>query len=568
MCKKFFETNIFWFEIASLGIAILSYILIIVQGSINYNFKNYKTRSLIAERLLYEQFGYEVYESIKSYPYALSEGTSCYESWNTDMEIEVKLDFYYDCRDVYDPELNENKCQNQIVNGNTCCKSECCSKTNGDETFCNNYLFTFDNDKIKNNRILYYNDEEYFDDPRRRFCSYYNIYTTNSNLGAFTDNTNLFRSKYNYKDIYLSDSIPMYIGKSKHSYSDIDCGIVDTKANHLYINDNSVSCPLNGITSSGNLESISEDPKRQIIIRNILSEITPNIHEWKENFISLWDYENISSKEYKNLKEKILKTRNKDFKNVIDDDLNIYYKRDVTANSQTYSPSYPKAKLNLYTTNYIGFASQKDLKIFIDNFNEEDYRKNLLYRFGKEVYPSLETTICGSVLIVLCIIYLILFIYFHFKLNDHYLWLFIVKESILGATFLIELGIYIWKVYVFKRINIDMDSNFKKILKLYNIRRIQLWLLFGLIFLFISIITPFVGFLILKYILKQPQNQNNQNQGRNMRNNQNFQNQDSNIPINQNQNQERNISINQNQERIIQYSIRQSENQELNNNAN
>ena len=39
---------------------------------------------------------------------------------------------------------------------------------------------------------------------------------------------------------------------------------------------------------------------------------------------------------------------------------------------------------------------------------------------------------------------------------------YLVKESILGATFLIELGIYIWKVYVFKRINIDMDSNFKK----------------------------------------------------------------------------------------------------------
>ena len=78
----------------------------------------------------------------------------------------------------------------------------------------------------------------------------------------------------------------------------------------------------------------------------------------------------------------------------------------------------------MYTTNYIGFASQKDLKIFIDNFNEEDYRKNLLYRFGKEVYPSLETAICGSLLITLCIIYLILFIYFHFKLNDHYFWIF------------------------------------------------------------------------------------------------------------------------------------------------
>ena len=564
MCKNFFEANIFWFEIVSLGIAILSYILIIVQGSINYNFKNYKTRSLIAERLLYEQFGYEVYESIKSYAYALNEGTSCYESWSSDMTVEVKLDYFYDCRDVYDPELNENKCQNQIVNGNTCCKSECCSKTNGDKIFCNDYLFTFDNDKIKNNRILYYNDEEYFDDPRRRFCSYYNIYTTSKNLGAYTSYTNLYRSKYNYKDIYLSDSIPMYIGKSMHSNSDLDCGIVDTKGNHLYMNGNSEPCPINGITSSGSLEAYTYDPRRQIIIRNILSEIAPNVHEWKEIFISLLDYEN--TKEYQNLQEKILKTRNNDFKNVIDKDSNIYYKRDLTANSQTFSTSYPKANLNLYTTNYIGFESKKDLNAFIDNFNEDDYRDNLLYRFGKEVYPSLETIICGSVLIVLCIIYLILFIYFHFKLNDHYLWLFIVKESILGATFLIELGIYIWKVYVFKRINIDMDSNFKKILKLYNTRRVQLWLLFGLIFLFISIIIPFIGFLILKYILNQPQNQNNQSQGGNSQNNQNYQSQESNIPINQNQ--ERNIPTNQNQERNIPFSVRQSENQEINNNDN
>jgi hypothetical protein len=43
MCKNlFFDKNIFWLEIASLGVSIFSYILIIVQSSINYNFKNYK----------------------------------------------------------------------------------------------------------------------------------------------------------------------------------------------------------------------------------------------------------------------------------------------------------------------------------------------------------------------------------------------------------------------------------------------------------------------------------------------------------------------------------------------
>ena len=235
MCKYFFDTNIFWLEIVSLGISIFAYILIIVQGSINYMFKNYKTRSLIAERLLYEQFSYEVFESIKSYPYAKSGGNSCFESENSEMKVEIKSKYFYDCRDVYDQELNEDLCQNEIVDGNTCCKSECCFKTNEDVTFCYNYLFTFDINKIKNHRQLYYNDEEYFEDPRRRFCTYYNIYARSDTLRYYTSNTNLYRSIYNYKDIYLSDSIPMYIGKYKKTDSDLDCGIIDTKKNHLYV---------------------------------------------------------------------------------------------------------------------------------------------------------------------------------------------------------------------------------------------------------------------------------------------------------------------------------------------
>ena len=56
----------------------------------------------------------------------------------------------------------------------------------------------------------------------------------------------------------------------------------------------------------------------------------------------------------------------------------------VTANSQAYSTSYPKAKLNLYTTNYIGFASQKDLKTFIDNFNEDDLEIIFYIDLGKK----------------------------------------------------------------------------------------------------------------------------------------------------------------------------------------
>ena len=94
-------------------------------------FKNYKTRSLIAERLLYEQFGYEVKKSIDLCPYA--KNPSDHYTSQEYMNVEAKLDSYYECRDVYDQELNENQCQNQILKNYTCCRSECCIKTNEDE---------------------------------------------------------------------------------------------------------------------------------------------------------------------------------------------------------------------------------------------------------------------------------------------------------------------------------------------------------------------------------------------------------------------------------------------------
>ena len=90
-----------------------------------------------------------------------------------------------------------------------------------------------------------------------------------------------------------------------------------------------------------------------------------------------------------------------------------------------------------------------------------------------------------------------IFNFFWCKLIEKYLWLLIVKECILGATFLILLGIYIWQLIYFEKIKIDMDYNFQKILDLYNNRRMQYCLLSGLILLFISII-PFLIFLIIQ----------------------------------------------------------------------
>jgi len=569
MLEILYEKFYFWIEIASIVLAIASYILIIIQSSNNYMFKNYKTRSLIAERVLYEQFSYEVKESIKSFPYTNTDNPSDNYEYEEYMKVEAKLNSYYDCRDVYDPELNEEICQNQIVKNNTCCKSECCLKTNGDETFCYNYVFDLDNGDIKNHRILYYNDEEYFEDPKRRFCSYYNKYTTDINLRVDDGELYLYKCKYDYKSIYLNKAPHMCIGKS--SCNDdlyIDCGIIDTKYNHLFV-DNTNYCPIVDITgNNNNLNTYHTGYEysynnNKIIIRIILSELSPDIHEWKNHFVSLENYENKESEKYENLRKKISDIREKDFENLMSKYSSIYKERSFSLNGNYFSGSNINSKANfkMYTTNYIGFESQDDLLTFLDIFKGDT--DNPLYRLGKEVYPSLETIICGAVLCILSIIYLILFL---IKLIEKYLLIFIIKECVLGVTFFILLGIYIWQVVIFKKIKIDMDSNFENILDLYNNRRMQYCLLSALILLFISIM-PFIIFLIIKLIqkCKEKFNQPRENPG-------NQENQERPPQNNANENSPSHYQIPEEQQTLEQPSPNQnilnSENQNLNANNN
>ena len=430
MLENIFETFWFWMEILSIVLAIASYILIIIQSFNNYMFKNYKTRSLVTERLLYEQFNYEVYESILSYPYIQSSSsTSNVENYENDysyMDVELKLDSFYDCRDIYDPELNEEKCQNQIVKNNTCCKSECCSKIIGDEVFCQDYLFNFDIDEIKNNRI-YYNDEEYFDDPKRRFCPYYSIYNRINYIGNdYNLDGYLFKCKSNYIQIMLNETPNMYIGKSSYNNNpsiNIDCGIIDTKGNHLFVDD-SKNCPINDLYTSdssiyaSSIGSYNGENRNKIIIRNILSEVEPDSHEWKNHFVSLENHKDKTSKEYKKLEEKIVNIRKKDFKKVIDSETNIYTEREFSYNEGDFSSLNSKAKPRLFSTNYIGFGSKKDLTNFFHYFYYPEITNNLLYKIGKEVYPSIGTIICAFVLGALCIIYLN---FFWCKLIENYL---------------------------------------------------------------------------------------------------------------------------------------------------
>ena len=198
-----FNNIIIIFEIISTFIMIISYILIIIQSFKNYNFKNFKTKDLIVERLLYEQFSNEIYSNI-NLPMFLKEYRTDHIIENVDMNLEVKLNSFYDCQGIFDDELNEKICQNKLINNYTCCRAECCLRTNGNHIYCNDYRFSLDNSNLENNKILLYNDEEYFEDPRRRYCTYFNKYKGTIKQNRLTSKT-LYKLKYNYKDIYLDE---------------------------------------------------------------------------------------------------------------------------------------------------------------------------------------------------------------------------------------------------------------------------------------------------------------------------------------------------------------------------
>jgi hypothetical protein len=204
------------------------------------------------------------------------------------MEIEIKGDYIYDCKDVFDGELNEEYCQNKVVSSSTCCRPECCIRTNNenDNLFCYDYVF----DEIPtNDKILLYNDEEMLEDPRKKFCTYYNSYSGTIGHKALynTNPQRIYKYKYNYEDILTQACPQLCIGVCDRDKYNSFCGIIDTKGKGLYAT-NSDICPimtLRDISNYGqyyNFDNFYE----KIIIRSIISEEPPDNHEWKHKKVS------------------------------------------------------------------------------------------------------------------------------------------------------------------------------------------------------------------------------------------------------------------------------------------
>ena len=567
-------------EIVSSIFIIIASILLIIQGFDNENYRNYGSREIKTERLLFSQFSREVYSNILNKTFIIQNSSNI--SSNQDyLTAEIKLNPSFDCRGVKDEELNEGICQDKIINNDwTCCRAECCSRTNGGNVHCYDYNFDLDNPKISNYKILTYDEEESFEDPRRKFCTYYNKY--NKDIKLFKNQEiNISYSQYNYEDLLLNTFPSACISESKCKENYIDCGIIDTMNRHLYVSDPEI-CPVNNIINEENyfkLESFYNESiinNKKIILRNIISEIPPIAHEYK-------NYYECPHEDLRNEEITI-----KDMNNLLKNSKNIYTKLEnisIPFNSigndiRINRKSNYNSQFYWYTTNYIGFKSEDDLIKFKKHFNESDHKDNLLYKIGENIYPYVKPIIIMFFIIYIFLVYLIYLIYALFRKNASTAKtlkiLFIIRFIVWIGMLVIESIFYGMVTDEFKKIKIEMDENYKEILDLYNKRRLQIKYLLSIIFLVLAFVPLFIFFVInckLKYQnieiddnhVNEDNNRidNNHNNQNNNDNNQNN-NGNNNNHIDNNNNRQNSISSSRNDF----LSINRNRNQNNNNNNN
>ena len=494
---KYSKCQFIIFELISTLFMIIASILIIIQGFDNDNFRNYKTREIKTERLLFTQLSHEVYSNIIfSYPFYES-------SKGKNLAAEIKINSFFDCRGVRDNELNEFVCQNKINNNWTCCRSECCFRTAGGYIYCNDYNFDLDNPNISNNKILSYDYEEFFEDPRRRFCTYYNNYDGLIDT-YFNKNLKIENFNYNYEDLLLNKVSSVCLGINNCNKNYIDCGIIDTMNRHLYA-ENASFCPVNNIENKQGLLSLENkyeygniQNKNHIILRNIISEIPPTIH----------DYKNKTVCQHEKLKNEEITIR--DINKLLKHNKTIYRKiekLEIPLNSignaiNINKKLNSKASLNWYSTNYIGFKTVEDLEKFKKVFNISDDTDNPVYKLGENIYPYIKPIIIIFPILFLSILYIIFILLVLFQIissiGKKNMLLFIIRLIILLAMLIIEIIFYVMVTDEFEEINIDIDENYKEILDLYNKRRLQLKYFLSIIFLALAFV-PVTIWLIMYF---------------------------------------------------------------------
>jgi len=468
-------------SIISLSFLIISLGLIFTQSIINIIYSFEMNKKIIAERLVYEQFSHEVYSNINSHPFTKIEvlsnsDLSC--STGELMRVPIKFEEFYDCGN---DENIDVFCRNKITPESLCCHKSCCFEkveNKKESKYC-----------LQKRELINNNDERLYYEPRESVCTKFSNY-----YGKF------------YK---------LCVQKSDKIYENF----LDRNENNYYCSYNNPKLDSKGHCfyrdSSNNLEINNNNYPESLIVKNIYSTIEPNYFEMESKLrISMMlnkkNYnENKIKKEIKKISEISSKniyeaftddectgytcSDNSNYNYMSDSSLsNIFNDEYIFRNYKT-DDYYSNKNIYRYTRSYIGFQNMTELNKFKRFFDVNDHKNNCLFKISKVLYPNIESLIIGIIFIIFSIfcIFQILKNYDDININFPFIdfeidYLILIVIIVLFLLyFLMYLIGYLVK---FKEIDIDMEDFYKKVLKKYNYRRRQLFLMIAVIILAVDVL--------------------------------------------------------------------------------
>ena len=477
--------------IISIILLIISVGFIITQSIINIIYSLKLSKKIIAERLIYEQFSHEVYSNINSHPFIqITEVSNTDYSCSDELiRIPIKIEEFYDCGN--DENIDEF-CQNKITPESLCCLKSCCFEkieNKKESKYCLQKRELIGSDIRKNN------------EPRDNACTKFSKYH-----GKFYKLC-VKKSSKTYED---------YLIENKNYY---DCSYsnpkLDSKGHCIY---------------SGSLIFNSDKYPSNLIVKNIFSTADPNYFEMESKLrISMM----LNRKEYNEnkIKNEIKKISEISSKNIYDtfndnectsNECNnpnyIHYnsynlKQDVFDKSDEYifknyknDDYYSSKNIHWYTRNYIGFQNVSELNKFKNFFDVNDHKNNCLFKISKTLFPNFESIIIGIIFIVLSIL-LIIHLIKNNKANDDYKLDYLILLVVFILFLFYFLMYLIGYLIKFKEIDIDMEDFYSNILKKYNYRRRQLYLMIAVIILIVDVFLELLK-LNIKISVNNPERNN------------------------------------------------------------
>ena len=492
-----FKLIIFFLFILIITFLLLNsgFILIIIQNIKNIIFYSEKSKEIIAEKIIYEQFSHEIYSNIKSRIYYEIRQTSISTECDSGYEIikfPLRMEYFYDCEGIFDDKIDKKDCQDKITNPQHCCELNCCRDyiiNKEKKHFCSDWTYFpyFDSRNDICSYISIYNGKFYYINNKYKYCARRLDKVYEDLLSDFDKNKNC--------DIkFIFDSANHYFCNGDYNYNNYF--YYDYQYHYYYNYEN-------------------------LVAQNIISNVTPSLINIENSFrisklLNKKEYD--ESKIKKELK-KLNEISNKNIENAFkknDDVFTNYYVYFSYMNSGELisgnEPIFKKFKDNSflqgssgnwYTRNYIGFSNIKQLKKFKKYFDENNHKNNSLYKLSiSELFlyiPLVSIIIIG----ILFISEIIILIYILIKRKN------LDKNDIIEKITIYYLIITIFSfaffliIYLscficnFDNIEIKMEKFFQRVLEKYMERREQLYLKIGIILFFVDVIILIVFFIYI-----------------------------------------------------------------------